>query len=261
LARTNGPKQKKARIDQHTVAAVLRHSCPVNQLLKAFANEQAGSHDDSTVSTNRQRNLVAKQVHARGATATPYGTSVESMDVQLRDNTGVCTVMHINPFALLHFLADTFDHIGDFVFEYLSAGARIVMFIDGVSPSDGLRFAHNRDCYAVYFTFLEFPAWFISRHEVGWIQFAEIPEQLVKDGLITVSSLAKSVLCRFFSPEPLAWNFETVGVRIRTRFGSFVLKATFSCWLADFKAVKEIGSLTGASGSKPCPFCKNVIGR
>ena len=33
------------------------------------------------------------------------------------------------------------------------------------------------------------------------------------------------------------------------------------CFLGDEKAIKEMWGLKGASGTKPCCWCKNVVGR
>ena len=151
--------KKKARLVPHVVTSILKSGCPVLKLLRAFAIDNYKDNDNRPmVSSEHLRRLIGKQLHSLAATMTPYGTLVETMNVVKRDNTGVCEVLHINPFALLHFMAKTCGHFGDVLYRYLAHGARMVIYIDGVSPSDGLRFDHNRDFYAVYYTFLEFPS-------------------------------------------------------------------------------------------------------
>ena len=56
-------------------------------------------------------------------------------------------------------------------------------------------------------------------------------------------------------------NFRTIGVRIKSGSSHFVLKASFACFVTDEKAMKEICCLKGASGKRPCSWCRNVIGR
>ena len=52
---------------------------------------------------------------------------------------------------------------------------------------------------------------------------------------------------------------ETTGVMIKCTRGEFHLRSTFGCLLGDVKGLQECLSLKGASGAKPCPFCRNVL--
>jgi hypothetical protein len=54
---------------------------------------------------------------------------------------------------------------------------------------------------------------------------------------------------------------ERIGVRLKCSRGDFVLRSTFGCLLADEEGIEECLSLKGASGSKPCCFCRDVLGR
>ena len=57
------------------------------------------------------------------------------------------------------------------------------------------------------------------------------------------------------------WSMERIGVKLECSSGEFVLQSTFGCLLADEKGIEECLSLKGSSGSKPCCFCRNVLGR
>ena len=50
-------------------------------------------------------------------------------------------------------------------------------------------------------------------------------------------------------------------MRCSTPGAEFLLRARFGCFLADEKAIKEIWGCKGASGTKMCLFCKNIVGR
>ena len=52
---------------------------------------------------------------------------------------------------------------------------------------------------------------------------------------------------------------EKTGVIIKSTRGDFHLRSTFGCLLGDVKGLQECLSLKGASGAKPCPFCRNVL--
>jgi hypothetical protein len=79
----------------------------------------------------------------------------------------------------------------------------------------------------------------------------------LKGGL---SALAAHVLKLFYSKD--GWKFETVGVRVPCTCGQpYLVRAQFAAILADEKAIKEVWSLKGSSGTKPCVCCKNVVGR
>ena len=54
---------------------------------------------------------------------------------------------------------------------------------------------------------------------------------------------------------------EMLGVKLRCSRCDFVLRSTFGCLLGDVKGLQECLSLKGASGSHPCCFCRNVLGR
>ena len=56
-------------------------------------------------------------------------------------------------------------------------------------------------------------------------------------------------------------HFEGIGVRCASLDGDFVLRAKCGCILADEKAVKQAFSVKGASGTKMCLCCKNIVGR
>ena len=117
------------------------------------------------------------------------------------------------------------------------------------------------DYYAVVSTWLELLQCILARHDVGWLTFGLIPTKLVKDGIVSVASIFKSVLLTFFSLEEGGWNMESIGVNLECSRGKFLLRSTFGCLLGDVKGLQECLSLKGASASKPCPFCRNVLGR
>ena len=236
-------------------------TCQVSKLLRALDSQELADVTGIGLAPGSLRNRLIETLHEPDHVQTPYGTLVQQMKIARDDDSGFEEVPVISPFALLYFVSTSCWQYGDFLQDYLGAGARLVIYFDGVSPSDGLRFEKGRDYYAVFYTWLELPTWIHSRHDVGWLTFGVIQSKLVKDKTVTCASIFKSVLLIFFSPEDIGWNMERVGVRLKCSRGDFVLRSTFGCLLADEKGIKECLSLKGASGSKPCCFCRNVVGR
>jgi hypothetical protein len=76
-----------------------------------------------------------------------------------------------------------------------------------------------------------------------------------------MACIAKHVLQRFFPQGRAEFNFATTGMILRQQGVEHHLRCEFGCWLADEKALKEVVSCKGSSGSKPCVACKNVVGR
>ena len=54
--------------------------------------------------------------------------------------------------------------------------------------------------------------------------------------------------------------FAAPGLPIPAPSGNFWAKGCFGLAVSDEKALKEVWSLRGACGTKPCVFCKNIVG-
>ena len=129
--------------------------------------------------------------------------------------------------------------------------------MDEITPGNVLRPDHGKSVAMWYWTLLDFPDWYIGRNE-GWFYFAAFPVKLiggVKDGY---SYLFGRMMEIFLEQEgPL--NFTTGFPCISSR-GMFLCKGKLEAVLSDEKSITALWSLRGATGTKPCCFCQNVVG-
>ena len=116
-----------------------------------------------------------------------------------------------------------------------------------------LRPDKGRTMQCVYWTFLELPD-YVLQHVDGWFLFGAL-RSTVADEYGGISKLIKHILLLFFVEGPQ--NFST-GVFMFAGQDQILCRAKFGGLLCDEKASKEVLSLKGASGTKPCSTCKNV---
>ena len=111
-----------------------------------------------------------------------------------------------------------------------------------------------------YWTIAQLPSWFRARQN-GWFHFAMFPLALVERVDGGHSFLFTFMVKTFFGKAACNWSFDTSGICCKTTAENFLLSATFSCLLADEKALVQLWCTKGASSYKPCHLCKNVMGR
>ena len=109
----------------------------------------------------------------------------------------------------------------------------------------------------VYWTFKEFPSFFRHR-SAGWLSFGYIRTVMLERLTGGMSYLAWRVLDVFFSQSSFSFS---LGCRCVVQGRSIHIRAAFAGFLGDEKGLKEIANTKGASGSKPCPHCKNIVSK
>ena len=205
--------------------------------------------DDKSTRTRRWE--MTQMLAGTAATLTPYGELTQRLDMDGRPGPE-----YINPFALLFQLCTVSVDFATILKSCCKGGrARAIFYADETRPGNALRPDKGRSLQCLYWTLAEFPHWFRSRR-CGWFVFATV---LSKDVIAMpggVSGLLRKMMHVFWSTS--GWNFHTVGIRLP---GEFLLRGSFMCMLGDEKAIKEMWGLKGASGTKPCCWCKNVVGR
>ena len=166
----------------------------------------------------------------------------------------------VNPLALLSTLTANRPALGDLLRSTQGAGQlTVVLYADEAKPGNVLRPDTGRAQLCVYWTILELPDWFKSR-DCGWWFCLACPCKLLGQVPGGLSLLFARVLDTFFGKSTSVLGCFSSGVHCHCSGGTFVLKATMGPLLADEKAIKEAFSLKGASGTKPCFQCQNVIG-
>jgi len=193
------------------------------------------------------------EIHKHDKAQTPFGPLYIELVIS-PDLKVTC----LNPFGFLWMAASQSECASAFFKEHLGcAKNRIAFYCDGVTPGNVLRPDSGRSFEAIYWTFLELPRWYRCNASASWFPLTFVDAKQLKSVKGGMAAVAKAVVDLFFSASLDAFNFERTGMLI----GDVHVTASFGCWLADEKAIKEVVSCKGSSGHKPCISCKNVVTR
>jgi hypothetical protein len=91
--------------------------------------------------------------------------------------------------------------------------ARITLYFDEVTPGNNLRPDAGRSYLAVYWTFLEFPAWFRANQN-GWFELCYIPVKVLWNIRGEHSKLTELLLAIFFPLDTMSFNFARTGMQV-----------------------------------------------
>jgi hypothetical protein len=208
--------------------------------------------------TGVSRWAASSELHKYDEVVTPYGPLFQSFPI----GPDAFEVEFMSPFAMLWHLCSTSLPAAEFLVHHLAGKqCRLAFYCDGVTPGNVLRPDCGRSFEAIYWTFLEFPNWFRARAQHGWFVFAFVECKVLQTVPGGMAAITKKVVQTFFPADDSKFNFEKTGVIVKHNNAEHHIRATFGCWLADEKAIKEIVSCKGSSGSKPCVCCKNVVNR
>ena len=188
---------------------------------------------------------------------TPYGKLLLPIPTGIES---VPTIEVCNPFAYLYHLSSIEPSFAKLLHDATEGGnreLRIVIYMDSINPGNPLRPEKNRTTECVYWTIAEFPDHVLTKAS-GWLVFSAIRTTLVEQWPGSFSGFMKSVITLFWSPDRKSQSFER-GIMVPFNDRSVIVRCCLGGILADEKAHKEIFGLKGASGSKPCITCQNVI--
>ena len=201
------------------------------------------------------------------ATQTPYGKLVESMHVVFPDGKDVSIACQ-NPLAFLYYncqkSADYAEVVREAIDRHPPTPAtpwNLIMYQDGVDPSDGLSNNHSRKSCVWYWSFQEFGLRHLAKEEMwGTLCVMRATQATQMEG--TITTLFHKLLSLFFGP---VHDIRLAGVSViidGSRRGEPPLDkrifARVGCILADMPALKEMLSCKGHSGHKPCCLCLNA---
>ena len=216
--------------------------------------KSAGSLNESAfepISENRFR--TAASFHA--TRPTPYGETLRYLEIS-----NSYRWPHLNPFAQLFYLSTISDALSCILKQVLSRNnmvLTVVLYIDECQPGNPLRPDLARKIQCVYWNFIEFPQYLLQRAET-WFLLGACRSSVVNDMPGEVSGFMKHILHLFFSQKTVSF---ATGVSFAHRGEQIMFTAKFGGFLSDEKAHKEIFNIKGAGGNKPCPTCKNIVGR
>lgn len=183
------------------------------------------------------------------------GKIMRSMELELEGGTYQWYFLH--PCALICELCKVCLPFGDLIQQIARGEARLAFYQDEIKPGNILRPDEGRTLACWYWTFINLPHWFQTRRE-GWFFFGAFPTKLLGVLKGGYSHLFARMLSIFFEIEE-PFNFNT-GFPCKFSSGFFLCKANFGVVMSDEKAIKELWLLRGASGTKPCCLCQNVLG-
>ena len=136
---------------------------------------------------------------------------------------------------------------------------RVACYQDEIKPGNVLRPDAGRTLCCLYWCLMDLPSWALARTG-GWVHFATFPYKLLDKLPGGYSSLFARMLNVLEADQGHFTLFAAPGLPIRAPSGNFWAKGCFGLVVSDEKALKEVWSLRGASGTKPCVFCKNIVG-
>ena len=170
-------KRKECHSSSATAVALIDSMQSVLSVGSAFkdcTNMQPGSSSWS-------RKLANTELYNDAMTHTPYGTVCEESVVNGSNHP--LTVWHLNPFAFLFLACKLSQMFASFLYACtVKAGGilRFALYLDKAVPGNDKRPDGGRGTQCVYWTCLEFPAWFRSRR-CGWLPFAYILQKDLKN--------------------------------------------------------------------------------
>ena len=248
-----GASRKRARHHLTTLARTSHVSqSGLAKLAESFAKDGVPEHAGRFVQYKARKE--------RGATMTPYGPLVDTMDLPC-EKKGKQRVGIQNPLAMFFQCCLVSVALSGLVMAKLEDHPlpwNVIFYVDGISPSDTMTMHDRRSLQAMYWTFEELGQENLGREEL-WIEVASLRDSLVKDVDGGLSHVVKLVMNQFlFGPETSfakGMHLQFHGQEAPTTF----LAARLGCILSDELALAEMLLCKGHGGYKPCLLCSNVI--
>ena len=153
--------------------------------------------------------------------------------------------------------------LASFLFECTATAAggvlRFAIYLDKATPGNDKRADGGRATQCVYWTCLEFPAWFRSRR-CGWLPSTYILQEDLKNAGIIDSQLMRLWVLTFDNEE--ASPNMTAGFSLPNGDRTWQLKGSCCVSVADWEQHIRGFNFIGYNGLVPCGgICKNVIVR
>lgn len=156
----------------------------------------------------------------------------------------------VNPFALVYAKCKRSEKWANFVYSCFrqesadTVTGHLALYTDETRPGNQRRPDMVRDTQCVYYTFLQFPAWYRNRRH-GWLIFGYLEIGIQKEipGGLTV--LSKTIFNYFYNPHRF-----NMAIGLQVHLGQkeerFKMKVLFGCWIQDGKACQLANSIKGA---------------
>ena len=239
LAASSAPKVVLARI----LLALQAEGCLVEGLIDSDADE------------HKVRKDIASAASELTSESTPFGPIVQTMTF---NTTPPFSWKYMHPLALLYKLSTVAPGFASLLKRCVDAYGElsIVLYVDEIRPGNILRPDYGRATQNIFWTFSEFPEWFLKRDD-GWFTVGGLRTAMLQNIGCDMSSLMTRVLHTFWNPAGA--NFQTTGGMFVVGNEHVIVKSRFAGFLGDEKAIKEVFASKGPGGTKPCLSCKNVV--
>ena len=190
---------------------------------------------------------------------TPYGMLVEPFSVPCID--GDVTVAVQNPLAMLHVACSDSTPFALLVRATLASKPlpwSLVVYMDEVTPGDPLK-NDQRKTQCVYWSFKESGPLALCNEEC-WFVVSVVRSTIIQELPGGMSHWTRLLLTEWFFNNERT-NLQTAGVIVNLdgEDSGTLLVAHLKCVIADEKALKELIGCKGASGTKLCSLCKNIV--
>lgn len=238
--------RKRARVAATAVRAGVTRVA-LTKILEALADT------DDEVTTDRKQ--IGRAFAQFNKVQTPYGVIVKELQVKL-DNGADLTIPYICPAAFLHFACATSSLFAEMLVNALNGRiGNIALYFDDIRPGNVLRPDQGRLTTCAYWTVLEFPE-HVRAHAAGWMTLFASRAALIGQWPGQLSGFTAELLRRIFGP---LCNLLNPGIRVPLHAAEVSVRLQLRGVVSDEKALKEVLAVKGASGSKPCIRCKNLL--
>ncbi len=222
----------------------------IAKLLAAVKEEGLPDTFDRSAQYRARKNLANSE--------TPYGKIVSQVEVRNKDGT-TQNIGFQNPLAFMAYHCQESPHYAEIVRMALekkpctpASPWNLIIYQDGVDPSDGLAKNHSRKSAVFYWSFAEFGLHALAHEEVwGCVTVMRSIEAAELDG--SLGQLTARVLEQFFGD---VHDIRRTGVSVRLKnVEPHHIFAEIGILLADEPALKEMTDCKGHAGHKPCLLC------
>ena len=234
---------------------------------ESFATQRAISNLCETVRNEGLPEATSRKTLYRARkgltqTKTPFGLIVETVDAPTKKQP-MLKIGIQNPLAMLFYAAlmsPTYSALLRATMEVQPSRPdspwSLILYQDGVDPSDGLAKNHSRKSNVFYWNILEFGMSALAAEET-WFTACCIRYDVIKEQTGGIPWLTQLILRRFFDPN--GYDAEYAGVDLQLHDGSTTtVYLKLRLLFADEPGLKEMLSNKGHAGHKPCVLCKNA---
>lgn len=249
---------KRHKVDVALQKVVQRATCPkaaIARILQTLHEEgllaPGVASTDGVSATKCRLSRLSSDLANR---STPFGKLIQSIQAS------TLRIEVIHPMALIFALSEESPKFRALMLSIIGDGRRplrIVLFIDEMTLGNVLRPDLGRAVQDLFWTFVDFPGWFLVRQD-AWFVFTAL-RSVEKNKLSgSVSELMKHVVHTFWSQH--GPNFATSGGALFvSESATKVFLAYFVGFIGDEMGLKGVFQSKGPAGTRCCIQCKNIV--